>query len=139
MAAKSADMLRRIFDRTSGKCHICHKSLVFEAYGKTRHEGAWEIDHSRPKAHGGKDHLNNLFPACPECNRAKQTKSAREARKAKGKRRPPLNRRKRRQVVLENAAAKGIIGAVLGSVLPLGPIGGAILGALKGLSEDPDK
>lgn len=139
MAKKSAVLLQRIFDRTSGKCHVCHKRLVFEAYGKIRLEGSWEIDHSKPKAHGGKDHLNNLFPACPSCNRAKKTKSSREARKAQGKNRPPLNRRQRRQALLGNATSKGILGAVLGSVLPLGPIGGAILGALKGLSEDPDK
>lgn len=30
-----------------------------------------EIDHSRPKARGGSDHMNNLMPSCQSCNREK--------------------------------------------------------------------
>ncbi|MES9868042.1 MAG: HNH endonuclease [Candidatus Thiodiazotropha sp. LLP2] len=65
------EKLNKIFEKTRGKCHLCHKQLAFKNYGVIGNHGAWEIEHSKPKSKGGTDHLNNLFPACIRCNREK--------------------------------------------------------------------
>jgi 5-methylcytosine-specific restriction endonuclease McrA len=51
--------------------------LAFTNYGKRGARAAWEVDHSRAKANGGTDHLNNLMPACIPCNREKGTLTSR--------------------------------------------------------------
>jgi hypothetical protein len=38
---------------------------------ETESGGQLEIEHFRPRAYGGKDHLENLVYACPVCNRFK--------------------------------------------------------------------
>ncbi|KXB05573.1 hypothetical protein AKJ50_00570 [candidate division MSBL1 archaeon SCGC-AAA382A13] len=65
--------LPKIFNKTNGRCRYCGKPLVFRNYGQKRSliGGRWEVDHSKPKAKGGTDHLNNLYPACISCNRSK--------------------------------------------------------------------
>jgi 5-methylcytosine-specific restriction endonuclease McrA len=140
MPKATHDQLRWVFDRTSGKCHICHRLLRFESYGKINTEGAWEIDHSVPRAKGGSDHLNNLFAACISCNRSKQQLSSRAARRRAGKKRSPLNREQRKKAVAENVVLGGTIGSI---VLPallqgLNPLAGLLLGAAAGASRDPD-
>jgi HNH endonuclease len=67
------EMLRRIYDRTCGYCHLCGKKLSFQNYGRFEKRRAWEIEHSIPRAMGGSDHLNNLYPACIGCNRDEST------------------------------------------------------------------
>jgi hypothetical protein len=57
------ERLNRIYDKTDGYCHICHKKLSFSNYACCGAKGAWEIDHSNAKINGGSNHLNNLFPA----------------------------------------------------------------------------
>ncbi len=38
------------------------RRIQFSAYGDRRREYGWEIDHSKPVAKGGTDHINNLQP-----------------------------------------------------------------------------
>ena len=57
----SDEFLDKLFDKTSGKCHICHKVLCFTNFGAIGLRGAWEIEHSVPKSCGGTDHFNNLL------------------------------------------------------------------------------
>ena len=54
-------VLRRIYDKTTGRCHICGKRLSLANYGLLGERGAWEVEHSNPRAKGGRDHMNNLF------------------------------------------------------------------------------
>lgn len=37
-------------------------SIKLEDYGNLNSQWGWDIDHSKPKAAGGTDHLNNLQP-----------------------------------------------------------------------------
>jgi hypothetical protein len=56
--------LNDIYDRTTGRCHLCGKRLAFHNYGCHGTRGAWHIEHSVPRANGGTDHVNNLYPGC---------------------------------------------------------------------------
>ncbi len=70
-----------VFDKSNGQCHYCGKKLAFN--NRTREGwGAWEVEHSHPRALGGTDHLNNLVAACWSCNLDKGTYSARAHRMA---------------------------------------------------------
>ncbi|MGI9337998.1 MAG: DNA methyltransferase [Gammaproteobacteria bacterium] len=64
-----------------GKCRCCEKPLTGQ------HP---EIDHLRPKAKGGDNHLSNLHLLCRECHKKKGTKTMTDTR---------------RRVIAENAAA----------------------------------
>src|SRR5690348_1627343 len=77
---RTTKTLRRIYDRTSGYCHICHRKLALKNYGIAGAKGAWEIEHSVAKALGGSDHGNNLYPAHVSYNRKKGILSTRKAR-----------------------------------------------------------
>jgi HNH endonuclease len=132
--------LNQIYDRTSGRCHICHKKLAFTNYGKVGASAAWEVEHSIPQARGGTDHLNNLYPACISCNRSKGSSSTVSARSKHGKSRAPLSVEKRKKARTGNTLAGGALGAMVGSVGgPVGAFIGACLGASLGHSQDPDK
>ena len=37
-------------------------SIKYEDYGNSKSQWGWDIDHSKPLANGGTDHLNNLQP-----------------------------------------------------------------------------
>ena len=67
----STDELKRIFDRTGGKCFYCGKQLVLANHGKDGALGAWEVDHFIPESKGGASAFSNLVPACIPCNQAK--------------------------------------------------------------------
>lgn len=135
------ERLRQVFERTSGKCHICGKSLRFEDYGRSARDGGWQVEHSRPVAKGGTDHLNNLCPACVPCNLTKGTRSATAARAAHGRKRKPLSVEQRRKAQAEQAKKGLTIGAIAGLLIdPTGVasvLGGA-LGAHIGKNVDPD-
>lgn len=118
---------KAIYDRTSGCCHICWKKLAFTNYGALGARGAWEIEHSMPRAAGGTDRLNNLYASCIPCNRAKQDGSTRAARAGEGRTRAPLSRGKRAEERTKNTVVGGVAGALLGGAL-LGPPG-ALIGA----------
>ena len=136
----SDETLNIIFDRTGGKCHLCHKALSFSNYGKTEGRGAWEIDHSVARAKGGSDHLNNLYPACFSCNRSKGAVKSSTIRGSNGYKRAPLSRKKRKDEKAGNALIGGTVGFIGGCLLgPVGAIGGALLGGLVGHDIDPDE
>jgi hypothetical protein len=139
MAFNEAE-INKIYNRTSGRCHICHKKLALINYGAVGARAAWEIEHSIPQAKGGTDHLNNLYPACISCNRSKGSSSTASARSKHGKSRAPLTGDKRKKARAGNTLAGGALGAMLGSVGgPVGTFIGACLGASLGHSHDPDK
>jgi len=134
-------VLTRIYKRTSGYCHLCHGKLALKNYGQTDKRGAWQVEHSVPRSKGGTDHINNLFPACVDCNQDKSNRTTRTARSWNGKTRAPMTPEKRRQAKCEN----GVIGAVGGGALGFvvgGPVG-AFIGALAvghlAASGNPDK
>ncbi len=76
--------LRAVYARTSGYCHICYRKLALDNYGKRGERGAWHVDHSNPRAKGGTDRLNNLYPACIDCNIDKGARTTRAARGSHG-------------------------------------------------------
>lgn len=45
--------------------------IHYSKYGNTSNENGWEIDHSKPKAKKGTDHINNLQPLQWNENRLK--------------------------------------------------------------------
>lgn len=133
----SKDDLDAIFARTDGRCHICWKGLARVNYGQIGKKGAWEVEHSVPRANGGTDHGNNLFPAHIRCNRSKGDGSSRAARAAHGRTRAPLSRAKQDKARAENVIAYTVIGG-LGAAL-LAPellVLGAIAGAIAGFGAD---
>lgn len=89
--AYTNEQLTKIYERTNGHCHICNKKLSFSNYGKLIGRTPWEVEHSTPKLKGGTDHLNNLYAACPACNRSKGTKSSRSVRMKNGFSKAPLS------------------------------------------------
>lgn len=125
-----------VYDRTAGRCHICGKQLARCNYGKHGQRGAWEIEHSVPRARGGSDHGNNLYPACIRCNRVKGTATSRTARAKNNRKRAPLSLRRQGQVRANRAVGGGLIGAVAAGLVGapiLVPMG---LAALVGYSLD---
>jgi 5-methylcytosine-specific restriction endonuclease McrA len=132
--------LRKIYDRTTGYCHICHKKLAFKNYGVCGKQGAWENEHSNPRANGGTNRSNNLYAACIRCNRSKGANATRSARARHGKTRAPLCVEKRKNAKLANAVAYGLAGAGAGSVLgPVGTLVGALIGTHVGSKKNPDR
>ena len=134
------DELNDIFDRSSGKCHLCHKKLAWRNHGVVGARGAWHVDHSRAKAQGGTDFLRNLKPACISCNCTKRDGTNRSVRSRYGKIRAPLSTKRRREATVWNAVGGGSLGWLVGRAL-LGPgpallVG--ILGAALGARSDPD-
>jgi 5-methylcytosine-specific restriction endonuclease McrA len=128
-----------IFKKTDGQCHICRKTLARRNYGVLGARGAWEVEHSNPRAVGGTDHLNNLYPACLPCNRSKRHASTKSARGKHGFRAAQLSREKK----AGNAWLAGLAGAMAGRMLlaTLGPLGiaaGALIGAAIGSDYEPD-
>jgi 5-methylcytosine-specific restriction endonuclease McrA len=136
----SGDELRAIYDRTSGYCHLCHKKLSFNNYGKAGSHAPWEVEHSKPKANGGTNSLNNLYAACISCNRSKGASSTATARSKNGKSRAPLSVAKRKNEKLKNAIAGGTLGGIIGSIFgPAGLFLGALAGSHLGHRSNPDK
>lgn len=115
----SKEYLEKLFDKTSGKCHICHKGLCFTNFGATWLRGAWEIEHSVPKSLGGTNHFNNLFPAHVSCNRSKSNNSTRSARAKYGKTRAPYSVKKREELRIENTFIGGGGAFFIGTLLKL--------------------
>jgi hypothetical protein len=124
------DQLGRIFERTSGRCHLCAKRLARRNYGTGGLRGSWEVDHSVATVNGGANHGNNLFAACVSCNRRKQANTSRSARRGNGLTRAPLStgdRERRRNGRILNGATLGLIGGIFG---PAGWVVGPLVGGL---------
>ena len=133
------DELNRIYERTSGKCHICRKKLAFKNYGRSKARAAWHVDHSRAVANGGTNRLSNLYAACIVCNLEEGTVSTRTARSWVGRSRAPLSPSKRKEAKAENALVGAALGGLSGAVFgPPGAILGALIGAAVGHDQDPD-
>lgn len=131
---------RKIYNRTSGKCHICGKKLSFENYGFQGLKSAWEVEHSNPKSIGGTNRLNNLYASCITCNRSKNNNSTRSARARYGRTKAPLSKDKRKIEKKNNSILGGLIGGIIGSVVgPTGAVIGAAIGAKIGFDKDPDR
>src|SRR6185295_775084 len=103
----SDEDLRAIYDRTTGKCHLCGKQLSVTNYGRFGEKGSWEVEHSNARARGGTDRLNNLYAACISCNRSKGAVTTRAARAREGRTHAPLSREKRKMARRENAFLGG--------------------------------
>jgi 5-methylcytosine-specific restriction endonuclease McrA len=145
--AYDIDDLRKTYNRTNGKCHICWKKLSFNNYGKIGEKGAWEIEHSHPRSKGGSDHLNNLYASCISCNRLKGTHTTQTARSWHNHTKAPLSKTQREEVKCSNAFWGALIFGVVGAAIasPLGIIrgvsvlAGVLLGGIAGYNADPDR
>jgi len=134
------EQLTTIYDRTSGYCHICGKKLARSNYGLIGARGAWEVEHSHPKAKGGTDRLNNLYAACIDCNRSKGVKSTRFARARNGKTCAPLSRRKRARAKIKNAITYSLGAAAAAHILcPPAALLAGLVGAQMGHKKNPDR
>jgi hypothetical protein len=129
---------RAVYDKTNGRCHLCWVRLAFVNYNSPGSRTAWHVDHSIPRARGGTDHLNNLFPACIDCNSYKGTITSRTARGVYGLTRAPRSiaaqERLRARHARNGAAAGGVAGFVVAG--PPGALVGAAIGAVIGGSGD---
>jgi 5-methylcytosine-specific restriction endonuclease McrA len=134
----SADEKVDIYDRTRGKCHICHKKLSLKNHGRCGARGSWHVDHSRALDRGGTCHTNNLFAACIPCNLDKSTTTSRTARARFGTERAPLSRARyeqaRTEAIASSALAFGTFGALIGGRKRA--VVGTVLGLLFGREVD---
>ncbi len=139
--AFTRQQLDKIYNRTSGFCHLCHKKLARINYGNRTCRGGWEVEHSNPRSKGGTDHPNNLFAACVQCNVDKGNRHTRTARAWNGKSCAPLGREKRKQAKFENGLAVATLVGLAGAALagPFGAVVGATAGVLFGSSQNPDQ
>ena len=119
----SDEMKKKVFDKTDGNCHFCDKKLILKNYGKTdtRTRGNWEIDHSKPVSKGGKNHLNNYFPACIYCNRSKGNSTTIFARAKNGMSSVPLSKNAKIEQAMNRKLLKVGAAGLLG--LRFGPLG----------------
>ncbi len=124
------ERLRAIFEKTDGRCHLCWRKLAFKNYGCDGSRGAWQVDHGNPRAKGGGNGLNNLQPACCDCNREKSCGSTRWARRrvGHGKTCAPMSKVKRAEARVGNAVVGGGVGALIGALVA-GPAGARLAGA----------
>ena len=59
-----SDTRLAIYKKTNGVCYLCDKFVPL---------GSFTIDHKIPKAKGGTDEIENLFPAHHKCNQIKHS------------------------------------------------------------------
>lgn len=131
--AKDYEKLRKIYDRTDGYCHLCHKKLSFTNHGLAGAKGSWHIEHSIPRSNGGSNHLNNLFAACISCNLEKSNQPNRVIRNQYGISRAPYSKKKKLRMQEENTTTGIISGGIIGSLFgPGGMIVGGLLGGIIG-------
>ncbi|MCU7844683.1 MAG: HNH endonuclease [Candidatus Thiodiazotropha sp. (ex Monitilora ramsayi)] len=134
------ETLNKIYDKTRGKCHLCHKKLAFSNYGVPGARGAWEIEHSKPKSKGGTDHLNNLYPAHIKCNRQKNNGANKSIRSKHGVRNAPLSYKAKRKKVIKNAIGYTATGVAIGRIFgPGGMLVGGAIGAILGSKRKTDQ
>lgn len=133
--------LERIFNRTSGHCHICWGKLCHKNYGQFGKRGAWEVEHSIAKSNGGTDHCNNLFAAHITCNRQKGGLTTRTVRNRNGKTCAPMSTEQREKAQDENTFLGAVFGGFAGLLIAghLGAAAGAVAGGKFGRSLNPDE
>lgn len=136
----SEQQLRKIFEKTDGYCHLCHKKLAFKNRGKYGERGAWHVEHTKAKAIGGTDHLNNLMASCISCNLEKGVWPAKVIRYKKAVARAPYSKKMKEYLKKQNITTGYILGGVLGSTIgPVGMILGSTFGGLIGRVNSPNK
>ena len=64
---------QRIYDKYGGRCAYC---------GELPHYTKLTLDHIKPQIKGGTWRLENLNPACYDCNKAKDSRTVEEFRSA---------------------------------------------------------
>ena len=103
--------------------------------------GAWEVEHSVPRANGGTNHGNNLYGAHINCNRRKGTVTSRTARGWHGRTRAPLSASARERKVTENTITGGVCGGLFGLLAGNPPLALtlAVVGSVVGANVDPDE
>ncbi|MGE3703081.1 MAG: HNH endonuclease [Hyphomicrobiaceae bacterium] len=121
---------RTVFEKSNRLCHLCWQPIAYSNYGNHGARGAWEIDHSIPRAQGGTDHLNNLYAAHTRCNRSKQTRSSASVRRENGHTRPPMSAAALKELKAGDAWTGAFSVGLLG--LRFGGIPGLLLGAAIG-------
>ncbi len=138
---KDKERLKKIYQKTDGYCHLCHKKLSFSNYGLHRTKGGWHIEHSVAKANGGSDHLNNLYPACITCNIDKSTKHTKTIRKSNGVSRAPYSKAKKDAIRNDNTAGGVLLGGGVGFAIggPIGAFIGSMIGGALGNNNSPKK
>jgi hypothetical protein len=109
--------LTDIFDRTDGCCHLCFVRLAFSNYGRLGSRGAWEVEHSNPRANGGTNRLSNLYAAHIVCNRWKGTRATRTVRGWHGYRAAPFSAAKRERLRIQNTLLCAVLGYLVGCYL----------------------
>lgn len=107
------ETLVNIFRKTDGHCHLCGKKLRLFMYNGYPDVAAWEVEHSLPKAKGGTDHFNNLFPAHIECNRERGIRHTKIIRKWFGRSSAPLSKAKKDQNRTDNTLGGVAAGAAI--------------------------
>lgn len=135
------DRLEKIYYKTDGYCHICHKKLSFSNYGVHGAKGSWHVEHSIARANGGSDNLNNLFPACIRCNLEKGTKHTKTARSKYGNTRAPYSKEKKGKIRNVNTVGGALVGAGIGFAAggPAGGLIGSVVGSIIGNDNSPKK
>lgn len=136
------EQLDRIFQRTRGRCHLCWKALTQTNYGRLKRRGAWEVDHSRPRARGGTDHRNNLFAACISCNRSKRHGANATIRSRYGRTRAPMSPTEYEAAKRGAAASWSIASIVAACALGMTGGGAVLVATLVGLlvyGDDPEE
>ena len=135
----SQNAKRQIFDATAGRCHLCGQKLSFKNYAREGCRGAWEIDHSKPRANGGSNRRRNLLPAHIPCNRSKAASANINIRQRHGFTRKPLSKTALAAARGRNTWIGGIAGLAACAWFfgPAGALVGAGVGALVGNSVDP--
>lgn len=121
-----------VFEKCNRRCHLCGQPMAFSNYGEHGERGAWEIDHSNPRALGGTDHLNNLYAAHTGCNRSKQARSSASVRRENGMNRSPMSAAAMKELKGGDAVVGAISGGLLGARFggPWGLLIGAAIGAI---------
>ena len=135
------EKLYKIFQKTDGYCHICHRKLCLINYGIHGSKGAWQIEHSKAWANGGSDHMNNLYPACIPCNIDKGTRHIKTVRSQYGTTRAPYSKAKKQKLKNDSIADGALIGVSIGFALggPAGGLIGSFIGGLLGNESAPKK
>ena len=130
-----------IFDRTDGDCHLCGRRLALANYGCFGARGAWEVEHSNPRATGGTNRRNNLYPACISCNRSKRDGSTRAHRARYGRTAAPYGRAKRETLRQRNATISATVvgyAAHKAGLSPFQTVLVALIGGYAGHEIEPD-
>lgn len=67
---KSPKIRNQVWKKTDGRCYYCGKQT--KPFGTD--PDSFCVDHVVPQKRQGNDHLDNLVPACCECNTTKSSK-----------------------------------------------------------------